>query len=130
MAVNRLWTPKSITLPAMVIRPGGRLASGRSMMRMLAPPALSVAWIVLEVMATSLTLAFAAVASTASATESKIGTPQISWPPAPGLAPATTRVVQIAEGPMPTLTPSAPASTRATAAAPVAMFPPITCISG
>ena len=41
--------------------------------------------------------------------------------------PATMRVVQIEPGPMPTLTPSAPAATRARAASPVAMLPAITC---
>ena len=40
--------------------------------------------------------------------------------------PATTRVVQIEPGPIPTLTASTPASQRAFAAAPVAMFPAIT----
>ena len=40
--------------------------------------------------------------------------------------PATTRVVQIEPGPMPTLTPSAPASTSAYAASAVAMLPAIT----
>ncbi|MCY1286493.1 hypothetical protein D9M70_354690 [compost metagenome] len=44
--------------------------------------------------------------------------------------PATIRVVQIEPGPMPTLTPSAPASTSALAASPVAMLPPITWTSG
>ena len=44
--------------------------------------------------------------------------------------PATIRVVQIEPGPIPTLTPSAPASTNANAAAPVAILPPITCTSG
>ncbi len=44
--------------------------------------------------------------------------------------PATMRVVQIEPGPIPTLTPSAPASTSARAAAPVAMLPPITCTCG
>ena len=38
--------------------------------------------------------------------------------------PATTRVVQIEPGPTPTLTPSAPASTRALAPAYVATLPP------
>ena len=37
--------------------------------------------------------------------------------------PATTRVVQMEPGPMPTLMASAPASMRASAAAAVAMFP-------
>jgi len=40
--------------------------------------------------------------------------------------PATTRVVQIDPGPMPTLTPSAPASTSARAASAVTIFPPTT----
>ena len=39
--------------------------------------------------------------------------------------PATTRVVQIEPGPIPTFTASAPASIRALAAAPVAIFPAI-----
>ena len=43
--------------------------------------------------------------------------------------PATTRVVQIEPGPTPTLTPSAPASTRAWAPARVATLPPITSVS-
>ena len=40
--------------------------------------------------------------------------------------PATTRVVQIDPGPMPTLTASAPASISASAASPVAMLPATT----
>ena len=40
--------------------------------------------------------------------------------------PATTRVVQMEPGPIPTLTASAPASIRALAASPVATFPAIT----
>jgi hypothetical protein len=44
--------------------------------------------------------------------------------------PATMRVVQIEPGPMPTLTPSAPASTSARAASAVAMLPPITSTCG
>jgi hypothetical protein len=44
--------------------------------------------------------------------------------------PATTRVVQIEPGPMPTFTASAPASTKARAAEPVAMLPPITSTCG
>ena len=44
--------------------------------------------------------------------------------------PATIRVVQIEPGPIPTLTASAPASMSAFAAAPVAMFPAITCKFG
>ena len=40
--------------------------------------------------------------------------------------PATTLVVQIEPGPIPTLTASTPASQRALAAAPVAMLPAIT----
>ena len=44
--------------------------------------------------------------------------------------PVTIRVVQIDPGPIPTLTASAPASTNANAAAPVAILPPITCVSG
>ena len=44
--------------------------------------------------------------------------------------PATMRVVQIEPGPRPTFTPSAPASTSASAAAPVAMLPPITSTCG
>ena len=42
--------------------------------------------------------------------------------------PATTRVVQIDPGPMPTLTPSTPASTSASAASGVAMLPATTSI--
>ena len=41
--------------------------------------------------------------------------------------PATIRVVQIEPGPMPTLTPSAPASTSASAASAVTMLPPMIC---
>ena len=41
--------------------------------------------------------------------------------------PATTRVVQIEPGPMPTLTPSAPWSTSARAPSPVPTLPPMTC---
>ena len=44
--------------------------------------------------------------------------------------PATMRVVQIEPGPIPTLTASAPASTKAKAAAPVAILPPITSMCG
>ena len=44
--------------------------------------------------------------------------------------PATTRVVQIDPGPIPTLTASAPASTKYFAASPVAIFPTITSKSG
>ncbi len=44
--------------------------------------------------------------------------------------PATTRVVQIEPGPMPTLTASAPASTSAIAASSVTMLPAITCWLG
>src|SRR3954467_14775341 len=44
--------------------------------------------------------------------------------------PATTRVVQIDPGPMPTFTASAPASHSALAAAPVAMLPPTTSTPG
>ena len=44
--------------------------------------------------------------------------------------PATMRVVQIEPGPMPTLTPSAPSSASARAAAPVAMLPPMTSMFG
>ncbi len=44
--------------------------------------------------------------------------------------PATIRVVQIDPGPIPTLTASAPASTKAVAAAPVAILPPMTCTFG
>ena len=44
--------------------------------------------------------------------------------------PATTRVVQIDPGPIPTLTASTPASIRAFVAAPVATLPAITCRSG
>src|SRR5690606_41062604 len=44
--------------------------------------------------------------------------------------PATIRVVQIEPGPIPTLTQSAPASTKALAAAAVAILPPITWILG
>ena len=42
-------------------------------------------------------------------------------------APATTRVVQMAPGPMPTLIPSTPALIRSRAAAAVAMLPAINC---
>ncbi len=44
--------------------------------------------------------------------------------------PATMRVVQIEPGPMPTLTPSAPASTSARAASAVAILPPTTSMCG
>ena len=44
--------------------------------------------------------------------------------------PVTMRVVQMDPGPMPTLTASAPASTSDSAAAPVAMLPPITSTCG
>ena len=44
--------------------------------------------------------------------------------------PATMRVVQIEPGPMPTLTASAPAFTRSSAASAVTMLPPTTCMSG
>ena len=44
--------------------------------------------------------------------------------------PATMRVVQIDPGPIPTFTPSAPASTQALAASAVAILPPITSICG
>ena len=44
--------------------------------------------------------------------------------------PATIRVVQIEPGPMPTLTPSAPASMSAFAASAVTMLPAISCRSG
>src|SRR5690606_10947158 len=44
--------------------------------------------------------------------------------------PATTRVVQIEPGPIPTFTASAPASTKYNAASAVAMFPTTTSISG
>ena len=44
--------------------------------------------------------------------------------------PATTRVVQMEPGPMPTFTASAPASIRAAAASPVAMLPARTCMDG
>ena len=44
--------------------------------------------------------------------------------------PATMRVVQMLPGPMPTFTASAPASTSASAAAPVAMLPPMTSTCG
>src|SRR5271163_718167 len=44
--------------------------------------------------------------------------------------PATTRVVQIEPGPMPTFTASAPCLTRSSAASAVTMLPPITWISG
>src|SRR3954465_13060832 len=44
--------------------------------------------------------------------------------------PATTRVVQIEPGPMPTFTASAPASHSAEAASPVQMLPPMTCAVG
>ena len=44
--------------------------------------------------------------------------------------PATTRVVQIEPGPIPTLTASAPASISARVASPVATLPAITCRSG
>ena len=41
---------------------------------------------------TAMKLAVAPVAMTASATESKIGMPSTSWPPLPGVTPATTLV--------------------------------------
>ena len=41
---------------------------------------------------TKLTVALAPVASTASLTDSKTGTPSTSWPPCPGAVPATTLV--------------------------------------
>ena len=41
--------------------------------------------------------------------------------------PATTRVVQIEPGPMPTFTPSAPQSISALVASPVATLPASTC---
>lgn len=44
--------------------------------------------------------------------------------------PATTRVVQIDPGPIPTLTASAPASIKSLVASPVATLPAITCKSG
>ena len=44
--------------------------------------------------------------------------------------PATTLVVQIEPGPIPTFTPSAPASTKYLAASPVAIFPTITSTLG
>jgi hypothetical protein len=44
--------------------------------------------------------------------------------------PATMRVVQMLPGPMPTFTASAPASTSANAASPVAMLPPMTSTCG
>ena len=44
--------------------------------------------------------------------------------------PATTLVVQIEPGPIPTFTASAPASIRAFAASAVAILPAITCSSG
>ena len=44
--------------------------------------------------------------------------------------PATTRVVQIDPGPIPTLTTSAPASNKSRAASPVATFPAIISKSG
>ena len=44
--------------------------------------------------------------------------------------PATTRVVQDAPGPIPTLTASAPAATRSRAPSAVATFPPITSRPG
>lgn len=44
--------------------------------------------------------------------------------------PATTRVVQIEPGPIPTLTASAPASIKNSAASAVAIFPAITCAEG
>ena len=44
--------------------------------------------------------------------------------------PATIRVVQIEPGPIPTFTPSAPASANAMAASAVAMLPPTTCTCG
>ena len=50
-------------LPLMANRPGGRDESGFSMMRMFAPPGEPVAWIVLDAMVTSFTLAFSAVVS-------------------------------------------------------------------
>ena len=56
-------------------------------------------------------------ASEASYTAVTCGTP----------TPVTTRVVQIEPGPTPTLTASAPASTKAWAPSRVATLPPITC---
>jgi len=44
--------------------------------------------------------------------------------------PAITRVVQIEPGPIPTFTASAPASTNAKAASPVAILPTIISILG
>ena len=44
--------------------------------------------------------------------------------------PATTRVVQIEPGPIPTFTQSAPASISSLVASPVATFPAISCTSG
>ena len=44
--------------------------------------------------------------------------------------PATTRVVQIEPGPIPTFTASAPLSSSASAASPVQMLPPMTCTFG
>ena len=44
--------------------------------------------------------------------------------------PATTLVVHIEPGPIPTFTPSAPWSTRACAASAVAIFPPIISVFG
>ena len=58
-------------------------------------------------------------ASAASYTAVSCGTP----------TPATTRVVQIEPGPMPTLTASAPASIMACAPSRVAMLPPMICTS-
>ena len=44
--------------------------------------------------------------------------------------PATTRVVQMEPGPMPTFTQSAPASIRALVASAVATLPAMSCTSG
>ena len=50
--------------------------------------------------------------------------------PVRAATPVTMRVVQIEPGPMPTFTPSAPASASARAALAVAKLPPTTSMSG
>ena len=60
-----------------------------------------------------------------SASETSITAPSWGTP-----TPAITRVVQIEPGPMPTLTASAPASTKALAASAVAMLPQTTSMEG
>src|SRR5450830_140983 len=57
-----------------------------------------------------------------SAASAQLATAVICGTPTP----ATTRVVQMEPGPIPTFTASAPCSTKANAAAAVAILPPIT----